>query len=71
LTQSPTPLSNKVVSLFGGRALLCNARAGNAAPARRNDRGLTAASSPVIALAIDFPDILARDVEAHRHLRNS
>jgi hypothetical protein len=57
LTRSPTPLSNKVASLPGSRALLCNARAGNTAPSRRNDRGLTAASSPVIALAIDFTDI--------------
>ena len=57
LRRSPTPLSEKVASLFGSRALLCNARAGNAAPAHRNDRGLTAVSSAVIALAIDFPDI--------------
>jgi hypothetical protein len=57
LTRSPTPLSNKVASLPGSRAPLCNERAGNIAPSRRNDRGLTAASSPAIAQAIDFPDI--------------
>jgi hypothetical protein len=57
LTRSPTPLINKVASLFGSRAPLCNERAGNTAPSGRNDRGRTAASSPAIALAIDFPDI--------------
>jgi hypothetical protein len=70
LTRSPTPLSEKVTSLFGSSAPFCNERAGNATPSRRNDRGLTAASSPAIAQAIDFPDI-SRHVEDHRRLRNS
>ena len=42
MTRSPTPLSNKVASLFGSRAPLCDEHT---------------ASSSAIAQAIDFPDI--------------
>jgi len=55
MTRSPTPLSNKVASLFGSRAPLCDEHAGRRRAVR--SKGLTTASSPAIAQAIDFPDI--------------
>jgi|SRR6266851_1252449 len=55
MTRSPTPLSNKVASLFGSRAPLCDEHAGRRRAVR--SKGLTTASSSAIAQAIDFPDI--------------